>query len=153
MGVRRNVNIIDSIISPEGEVLTQYQPSLFGTLDESVQYLPQIQEGMRGVVDESGTARKYFKDWKYDADVWIMGKTGTSQVTIGGVKIDLENNAWFVCLAPQENPQIAVVSCVPQGYAGAQATRAVRDFVGWYLDDLNKVTEDLELPAGNQLAP
>ena len=148
-----NVNIIDSIISPEGEVLTQYQPSLFGTLDESVQYLPKIQEGMRGVVDESGTARKYFKDWKYDADVWIMGKTGTSQVTEGGVKIDLENNAWFVCLAPQENPQIAVVSCVPHGYAGAQATRAVRDFVGWYLDDLNKVTEDLELPAGNQLAP
>ena len=34
-----------------------------------------------------------------------------------------------------------------------QAPSAVRDFVGWYLDDLNKVTEDLELPAGNQLAP
>ena len=148
-----NVNLIDSIISPEGEVLTQYSPSLFGTLDESIQYLPKIQEGMRGVVDESGTATKYFRDWKYDADVWIMGKTGTSQVTEGGVKIDLENNAWFVCLAPQENPKIAVVSCVPNGYAGAQATRAVRDFVGWYLDEINKEIVDLELPAGNQLAP
>ncbi|MBE5776174.1 MAG: hypothetical protein E7326_01550 [Clostridiales bacterium] len=148
-----NVNIIDSIISPEGEVLTQYAPSLFGTLEDSIQYLPKIQEGMRGVVDESGTATRYFRDWKYDADVWIMGKTGTSQVTEGGVKIDLENNAWFVCLAPQEDPKIAVVSCVPHGYAGAQATRAVRDFVGWYLDETNKVVENLELPAGNQLAP
>ena len=148
-----NVNIIDSIISPEGEVLTQYNPSLFGSLTESVQYLPKIQEGMRGVVDESGTATKYFRDWKYDANKWIMGKTGTSQVTEGGVKIDLENNAWFVCLAPQEDPKIAVVSCVPHGYAGAQATRAVRDFVGWYLDEINKEVENLELPAGNQLAP
>lgn len=148
-----NVNVIDSIISPDGELLSQTQPSLFNRLDDATEYLPYIQLGMKGVVDESGTATKYFRDWKYDADEWIMGKTGTSQVTIGKVKIDLENNAWFVCLAPQDDPQIAVVSCVPNGYAGAQATRAVRDFVGWYLDQLTKVEEDIALPGGNQLTP
>lgn len=148
-----NVNVVDSILSPDGELLSQYQPSLFNQLDDAGEYLPYIQLGMKGVVDESGTATKYFRDWKYDADEWIMGKTGTSQVTRGNVKIDLENNAWFVCLAPQDDPQIAVVSCVPSGYAGAQATRAVRDFVGWYLDQLTKVEEDIALPGGNQLTP
>ena len=82
-----------------------------------------------------------------------MGKTGTSQVTIGGIKLDLENNAWFICLAPQEHPKIAVVSFIPNGYAGSHATQAVRDFVGWYLDELNKTDATLRLPGGNQLTP
>ena len=108
---------------------------------------------MEGVVDDGGTAVRYFRNWKYTASEWIMGKTGTSQVTIGGIKLDLENNAWFICLAPQDNPKIAVVSFIPNGYAGAHATQAARDFIGWYLDEMNKGEEELVLPGGNQLTP
>ena len=148
-----NINIVDSIISPDGEILSAKQPNKFGHLEDAEQYLPYIQAGMEGVVDDGGTAVRYFRSWKYTASEWIMGKTGTSQVTIGGIKLDLENNAWFICLAPQENPQIAVVSFIPNGYAGAHSTQAVRDFVGWYLDELNKGEENLTLPGGNQLTP
>ncbi len=148
-----NLNIIDSIISPDGEVLSSSAPNLFNTLDDAIPYLYYIQKGMEGVVDDGGTAVRYFRGWKYTASEWIMGKTGTSQVTIGGIKLDLENNAWFICLAPQDNPQIAVVSFVRNGYAGAHATQAARDFVGWYLDELNKTDDSISLPGGNQLAP
>ncbi len=148
-----NVNIIDSIISPEGEVMSAYAPSKFNHLTDAEPYLYYIQKGMEGVVDDGGTAQSYFRTWKYTASEWIMGKTGTSQVTIGGIKLDLENNAWFICLAPQEHPKIAVVSFIPNGYAGSHATQAVRDFVGWYLDELNKTDATLRLPGGNQLTP
>ncbi len=148
-----NVNIVDSIISPDGEILSSKEPSLFNYLEDALPYLPFLQRGMEGVVDDGGTAVRYFREWKYRAAEWIMGKTGTSQVTIGGIKLDLENNAWFICLAPQDDPKIAVVSFIPNGYAGAHSTQAARDFIGWYLDEMNKGEEDLTLPGGNQLTP
>ena len=82
-----------------------------------------------------------------------MGKTGTSQVTIGGIKLDLENNAWFVALTPKDDPELAIVSFIPNGYAGAQCVPAVRDFVGYYLDEKAKANEEIDLPGGNALAP
>ena len=148
-----NLQLIDSIISPEGEVLSERSPNLFNTLEGIDEYVPYILKGMEGVVDESGTAGSYFRNWKYEAKDVMAGKTGTSQVTIGYIKIDLENNAWFVALAPKDDPEIAVVSFIPNGFSGGHATQAARDFIGWYLDEKNKVSEDIDLPGGNTLAP
>jgi len=151
-GIVYNLSIIDSIVSPEGEILNQYQPSVFGTLEGSEQYLPYIKEGMKGVVDEQGTAKRYFEDWPYTDELWA--KTGTSQVTIGGIKLDLENNGWFVALAPFTTPaEIAVAVLIPNGKAGAEATRAARDFIGWWMDDRKKQTGDVPVVPGNQLMP
>ena len=102
---------------------------------------------MQGVVDESGTAGKYFKNWPYTQQ--IAAKTGTAQVT----SIDLENNAWFVCFAPYENPEIAVACFIPNGYSGSEASKAPRDFIEWYMDQKDLRTNDFILPAGNSLAP
>ena len=151
-GTVYNLSIIDSIISPEGEILNQYQPSVFGNLAGSEPYMPYIKEGMKGVVDEAGTARRYFDGWAYQDELWA--KTGTSQVTIGGIKLDLENNGWFVALAPFTKPaEIAVVVLIPNGKAGAEATRAARDFIGWWFDDKNKFTGEVPVVPGNQLMP
>ena len=79
----------------------------------------------------------------------IAAKTGTAQVT----SIDLENNAWFVCFAPRETPEIAIVVFVPHGYSGGMASIGARDFVQWYLDNTEKRTTDVILPVGNSLAP
>lgn len=148
-----NPQIIDSIISPEGEILSQRSATVFNVLESAKPYMPYILKGMEGVVDEGGTAKSYFSDWKYKAAEVMYGKTGTSQVTIGGIKLDLENNAWFVALCPNENPEIAVVSFIPNGYAGARATIAARDFIGFYLDEKAKASEVIDLPGGNSLAP
>ncbi len=148
-----NPNIVSSIISPEGEILSQRFATQQNVLDSAKPYMPYILKGMEGVVDEGGTAKAYFSNWKYTASDVMAGKTGTSQVTIGGIKLDLENNAWFVALTPKEDPEIAIVSFIPNGYAGAQATRAARDFIGFYLDEKAKTSEVVALPGGNSLAP
>lgn len=148
-----NLQLIDSIISPDGEVLSERSPNLFNTLEGVDEFIPYIIKGMEGVVDESGTAGSYFRNWRYEAKDVMAGKTGTSQVTIGYIKIDLENNAWFVALAPKNDPEIAVISFIPNGFSGGHATQAARDFIGWYLDEKGKVVEDIDLPGGNTLAP
>ena len=146
-GYLYNVSLIDSITSPEGEILSQREPTLIHRLDYADEYLPLIQEGMAGVVDESGTADKYFRNYKYKKQ--IAAKTGTAQVT----SIDLENNSWFVCFAPYENPEIAVVCFIPNGYSGSEASKAPRDFIEWYLDQKELRSVDYTLPVGNSIAP
>ncbi len=146
-GYLYNVSLIDSITSPGGEILSQREPTLIHRLDYADDYLPYIREGMKGVVDESGTAKKYFRNWEWREQ--IAAKTGTAQVT----SIDLENNAWFVCFAPYENPEIAVACFIPNGYSGSEASKAPRDFIGWYMQQKNLRTAEISLPVGNSLAP
>ena len=144
-----NVSLVDSIISPEGEILSQREPQLINQLEDPNNYMDLIRQGMQGVVDESGTAGKHFKNWKYKANEGLAAKTGTAQTT----DIDLENNAWFVAFAPYDNPEIAVVSFIPNGYSGGEASQAARDFIEWYLDQETLRTVDYDLPSGNSLAP
>ncbi len=146
-GYLYNVSLIDSITSPEGEILSQRQPTLIHRLEYSDEYLPLIRQGMKGVVDESGTAAKYFKKYPYTNE--IAAKTGTAQVT----SIDLENNSWFVCFAPYDNPEIAVACFIPNGYSGSEACKAPRDFIKWYLDQKDLRSVDYDLPVGNSIAP
>ncbi len=157
-GLVYNVSIVDSIISPEGEILSEREPQLVNDLYDGMQsdaelvaerqnFLALIREGMNGVTDDTGTAAKYFSKFKYLQE--ICAKTGTAQVT----SIDLENNGWFVCFAPYESPEIAVVVFVPHGYSGAMASPAARDFIKWYLDQKTLRTTDYVLPGGNSLAP
>jgi len=143
-----NVSIIDSIISPEGEILSQREPTLVNQLEDPNNYMALIREGMAGVTDDTGTARNYFRNYTNVQNV-IAAKTGTAQVT----SIDLENNAWFVCFAPREAPEIAICVFVPNGYSGGMASIAARDFIDWYLDQTELRTTDYVLPAGNSLAP
>ena len=143
-----NVSIIDSVISPDGEILSQREPTLVNTLDDPNNYMALIREGMKGVTDDTGTARKYF-DGYTNVQNNIAAKTGTAQVT----SIDLENNAWFVAFAPYDDPEIAICVFVPHGYSGGMASIAARDFVQWYLNQTELRTTDYILPAGNSLAP
>ena len=154
-----NLMLVDSITSPEGDIVSQRTPSLMNEFEGAEEYLPYILKGMEGVVDESGTAAKYFRKWKYRQQV--CAKTGTAEVTT----IDLENNAWFVMLAPYasemvdgvpvitQEPEIAVVVFIPSGYSGGEASMAAREFVGWYMDQKTLRTESEVFPSGNELAP
>ena len=141
-----NVSLIDSITSPSGEILAEREPTLQWTLEKADKYMPYIHKGMKGVTDDTGTAAKYFKNWPYEDQ--LAAKTGTAQVT----RIDLEDNAWFVCFAPLENPEIAVVCFIPSGASGGYASQAPRDFIEWYMKQKDLRNNDIELPVGNTLA-
>ena len=52
-----NPQIIDSIVSPDGEVLSQREATVFNVLESAKPYMSYILEGMRGVVDDGGTAK------------------------------------------------------------------------------------------------
>ena len=146
-GYLYNVSLIDSITSPDGEILSQREPTLINHLESAEEFMPLIRQGMKGVVDEAGTASKHFKNWPYQEQ--IAAKTGTAQVT----KIDLENNSWFVCFAPYENPEIAIACFIPNGYSGSESSLAPRDFIEWYMKQKTLRSVDVALPTGNSLAP
>ena len=147
-----NLHIIDSVISPEGEVISKTSPSLFNQLEGVDAYLPYIREGMKGVVDDSGTAGKHVRGWKYRYEIWA--KTGTSQITRGKVKIDLENNAWFCSLAPfSTDAEIAMICFIPNGFSGGECSVAVKEFVTWWMGEREKTTGDVTVVGGNQLMP
>ena len=142
-----DLRLIDSIISPEGEVISQSSPILASELNCPEEYLQAIREGMKGVVDPEGggTATKYFKDFSYKDE--IGAKTGTAEKT----DIDLENNAWMVAFAPYDDPQVAVVVYIPNGYSGAHCSPTIRDVLEYYLDQSLIQTEDFMAPS-NSLA-
>ena len=85
-----DLRLIDSIISPDGEVLSQSTPILASQIEgEGAQeYLAYLREGMKGVAEAEGTAQRFFNSSEYD-DVRdnIGAKTGTAEKTT----IDLEN--------------------------------------------------------------
>ena len=142
-----DLRLIDSIISPEGEVISQSSPILASELDCPEEYLQAIREGMKGVVDPEGggTATKYFSDFSYKDE--IGAKTGTAEKT----DIDLENNAWMVAFAPYDDPEIAMVVYIPNGYSGAHCSPTIRDVLEYYLDQRLIQTEDFMAPS-NSLA-
>ena len=147
-----NLHIIDSVVSPEGEVISKTAPSLFNQLEGVAAYLPYIREGMKGVVDDSGNAQKHFKGWAYSYEIWA--KTGTSQITRGNIKLDLENNSWFCALTPfSTDAEIAVIAFIPNGYSGGESSVAVKEFIGWWMNEKEKNTGDVTVVGGNQLMP
>lgn len=152
-GVVNNLSIVDSITSPEGDILNQYQQSVLNRLKDAYLYLPYIKQGMMGVVDDGGTAARKFRGWPHADEIWA--KTGTSQLTIGGIKLDIENNGWFVLLTPfSTDAEIAVITHIPNGLSGAETTGAAKEFVDWWMSNRNTMTNEAPLPVGgNELMP
>ncbi len=79
--------------------------------------------------EDGGTAGSEFRDFPFE----LGGKTGTAQVS----DIDLEDNSWFVCFAPYDDPQIAVVIFVPHGYQGLLSAYTAKEVIQYYMDKQN----------------
>jgi penicillin-binding protein 2 len=116
--------IIESVTTPEGEVIETFEPQLVAELnDRERSFLKIIREGLVGVVQgKRGTARGV-----RIKGLTIGGKTGTAQVVrisqYKGLKekdipYKFRDHAWFTCYAPADNPQIAVTVLVEHGLHG-----------------------------------
>ncbi len=144
-----DAHIVDKVTSSTGELVYEQKPTLVRKLDVNQENLKVIKQGMKEMVSESedhysSTARNYFNKFKYKEQ--MGGKTGTAQVS----EINLEDNAWFVAYAPFEDPEIAIVVYIPNGYSGSMASSTVKDIVEYYLD-LKYATEDDSLPKENSV--
>ena len=147
-----DLRLVDSIISPDGEVLSKSQPILASQIeDENLdEYYAKIREGMYGVTEAEGTATRFFNGQTargMPLGEQIGAKTGTAEKT----DIDLENNAWMVAFAPYENPEIAICVYIPHGYSGAYCSITVREICKYYLEHRALGGDDY-LPPSNWLA-
>ncbi len=134
-----NPTIIKTIMNSDGtEVLKneieEYKNKKLGieNTNDDITINPEninvAKEGMRMATSEAGgTAYNIFKNFKVE----VAGKTGSAeagQTTAGQDLVD----AWFVCFAPFEKPEVAVVVMIENGGHGNYAAEVARDILLQY---------------------
>ncbi|MBR5713631.1 MAG: penicillin-binding protein 2, partial [Clostridia bacterium] len=153
-GTVYDAHIVGSVTTSDGELVFKTEPTVFNYIDAPDSYWEALKEGMKGVVspEDHGTASSAFSSRYSDLGYLALtsGKTGTAQV--GGVTIDIQNTSWFVAFAPNNDPDIAIVVCVPNGLSGSSSAGAVEDILTYYFTKLN--TQASETLAGsNTITP
>lgn len=149
--------LIESVKTPDGDIIDQLTPELVSELSEREKfYLKLVQEGMFGVVQgKRGTARNVRIE-----GITIAGKTGTAQVVrlaqYKGLKekdipYKYRDHAWFTCYAPADDPKIAVTVLVEHGlHGGSGAGPIARVMLKQYFEKY--LREQEELAAQNSIA-
>jgi penicillin-binding protein 2 len=122
--------LVDSIVDPEGQVITENKPTVELENIGMGKYLKLIRAGLVGAVNDAHGTGKAARL----KDITVAGKTGTAQVvTMETFKaVDEEDvaykhrdHAWFTSFAPAENPEIAVTVLVEHGGHGGSAAAPV----------------------------
>ena len=131
--------LIKTIIKPDGtevprEEIENYTNEKLGIQneDDGITINPETiniaKEGMRMATSEAGgTAYSIFKNFKVE----VAGKTGSAEAGKDENDNDVVH-AWFVCFAPYENPEIAVVAMIENGGHGNYAAEIARDVLNQY---------------------
>jgi penicillin-binding protein 2 len=102
-GTRYKATFLDRVVSSDyRSVFLQNSVQVQSEMTMSNEAHAAVAEGMRKVANVSGgTAYKIFKDYPIE----VCAKTGTAQTGV----TNASDNGAFVCYAPAEDPQIAVV--------------------------------------------
>ena len=114
-----------------GETLHSFSPVEKGSLGVDAAHLELIKRALAGAVnDRRGTGTKARLEL-----VTVAGKTGTAQVVTlekekmfdeqGEVPARFRDHAWFVAVAPAENPRISVAVLVEHGGHGGSAAAPI----------------------------
>ncbi len=148
-----DANIVDKIIGSDGTLYRDINAALSYRIgDESEAWKNlwiAIKAGMKGVVSEEdhGTASDKFSEAFKDAGYLdrIAGKTGTAQ--IGLSSIDIEDTSWFISYTPREGEaRLAVIICVPNGYAGAWSVSAAEEIYTYYFNKMDSAAAENLVP-------
>lgn len=126
-------NIVDKIIDSQGNVVEDFEPVLVRDLEFPQEVQSAIMEGMEQVVsaEDGGTAGAAFSGFAYSDQ--IVGKTGTAPIST----IDIEDNIWLCLLAPKEDPEIAVVVFLPNGFSTSKAYPTAKAIISYYFESQN----------------
>ncbi len=137
-GTVYDAHIVKSAVSSKGETLLSVEPTVFDHIDAPEEYWEAIKKGMAEVVspEDGGTAGEAFGEEFAEKGYLsrISGKTGSAQV--GNVTVDVQNTGWFVAFAPNDDPDIAVCVCIPNGYSGSSTAGAIEDVLTYYFSKL-----------------
>ena len=139
--------IVKSILNSDGsevskEEIENYTNEKVGyqNTDDGITISPEsitvAKEGLRMAASEAGgTAYNIFKGFNQE----VAGKTGSAEAGKDKNGNDLVN-AWFVCFAPYEKPEVAVVVMIENGGHGNYAAEVARDVLTQYFG-MNQSTE------------
>lgn len=133
-GTRYKATFLDRVVSADyREVITENTVEMLSQMEMSDTSFDAVKTGMVLCANESGgTAYKVFGDYP----VKVAAKTGTAQTGIAGSS----DNGAFVCFAPADDPQVAVVvygEKAGHGSSLGEIARSVLDayFAGRATDD------------------
>ena len=156
-GTVYEAHIVDRVIDASGNVVKDTEPVVVNTIgDDSAKWdelWSAIKEGMKGVVslEDQGTASdKFSEEFREKYLDRITGKTGSAQ--IGLATIDIETTSWFVTYAPRENPEIVIISCVPNGFSGSWSISAAEEIYTYYFNKQDSAAPET-LAAVNGIVP
>jgi penicillin-binding protein 2 len=135
--------VIRRIEKEDGQIVQEFPPEPMTTVDVSLENLELLSQALWGVCNEPGGTGHALRRKEADA----CGKTGTAQV-IGLPEgtdanqaffpYEYRDHALFVCFAPKDNPEIAVVVVVEHGGHGASAAAPVaRKVIDGYFANRN----------------
>ncbi len=128
-------------IGKDDELVYKSIPKLKAEIKVKPENIALIKEGLIGVVNERhGTGgRARIKG------ITVAGKTGTAQVvnlemekelvTDGEIPDEFKDHAWFVAVAPAEDPQLALAVIIEHGgHGGSAAAPIAREMIVAYLE-------------------
>ena len=145
--------IIKSIVKQDGTEVSKEEIESFTNeklgIDESddgiqinAENINVAKEGMRMATSEAGgTAYSIFKNFPVE----VAGKTGSAEAGTDENNNDIVD-AWFVCFAPYEKPEVAVVVLIENGGHGNYSAEVARDILTQYFGsntttDVNESTQ------------
>jgi len=134
--------IVKEIKTATGQMIKEFLPEKKAVLPLSGDNIDILRKALWGVVNEDhGTGRALRR-----AERDVSGKTGTAQVirmpdddedvSKEKVAYKFKDHALFVCFAPYDSPEIAVVVIVEHGgHGGSVAAPVARKIVDWYFQN------------------
>ena len=127
-GTRYKATFLDRVVSSDyRSVFLESSVQIQSKMEMSDAAHQAVAEGMRKVANVSGgTAYKIFKDYP----ITVCAKTGTAQTGIA----NSSDNGAFVCYAPAEDPEIAIVVYGEKAGHGSSLGEVARSILDSYFD-------------------
>lgn len=118
--------VVDRIVGPDGQLIQDITSPVVRTVDISESTRRDLLTDLNRVVT-TGTAAAAFSDFGPGLDQ-VGGKTGTGETTA-----TQDNHAWFVGVAPIDNPQYVVAVIIEEGGSGGGIAAPVARHILQYL--------------------
>lgn len=156
-GTVYDVHVVDRILDETGSSIKTFEPTVFNKIEAPDDYWQSIMKGLEGVVslEDQGTAAKRFTTEFVSGGYVskISGKSGTAQISTAKNNIDIQNTSWFITFMPRDNPEIVMITCIPNGYSGTQGgITAVEEVTRFFIDRKEGLAHD-NLVGVNGLIP
>ena len=137
--------VVSQVVNGDGEVIDENAPAVVSNIDLNPRTVAMLRQDLQQVVNnaERGTARAAFKDFGPNVEL-VGGKTGTGEVIKASKseRFRQVDNAWFVGVAPINQPKWVVSVVIERGGSGGRVAAPVaRQVLQYLLNGADGVTE------------